>query len=641
MAQQDMDPMQQQLLLMQEQAAAALRQRGDALPVDVMSMPSKTQSLERGVGLAGRAMAEGVASTVGLAYDPLAYIINQATGAEIPPLTAQVRQALTDLGVPDPETATERVVQTIGSAMTGAGVGAKMATGASQFLTGAGEAAAKAMGSGVGQQVAGGAAAGGASQIAAEMGGGPAAQFGAGLAGGIAGGRVAGLKTDATQSVTPQAIKEAEDIGIRVMTSDVMPPKTFVSKWLQRAGEMVPGAGTGPVRAAQQQERIDASADLLRAAGISEGAAGQQASVQSVFQSFKDFRKGQLSKYSKMKGDVIKNLDSAGPVNVSRTVSEIDDQIAQLKSLRSNQYDGVISVLDNWKKAITGTREVTLPDGTIKIEKTGQPLTNIEQIRKDIGEAFTDPNMASVRSVGEKALNRIYAPLREDMGEFIKQNGGKSDYNKWRVANKNLSDMAGDLQIDVLRRALSKGDATPELIRPLLFSANASDVKALYKNLSPEGKKNARTVILQEALNKVGGDLEKISPDRFKQQLIKMSTPIGVFFNGTDLKAVEGLVRALKMTERGAEAAVSTPTGLQGVPVIASAFLADILGSAGSAITGGATIGVSARIYESAAVRNALLKIPQTVVGSQEEAELIKRVIDASRALAVSESQKQ
>jgi hypothetical protein len=35
------------------------------------------------------------------------------------------------------------------------------------------------------------------------------------------------------------------------------------------------------------------------------------------------------------------------------------------------------------------------------------------------------------------------------------------------------------------------------------------------------------------------------------------------------------------------------------------------------------------------------LKIPQTVVGSQEEAELIKRVIDASRALAVSESQKQ
>jgi hypothetical protein len=37
-------------------------------------------------------------------------------------------------------------------------------------------------------------------------------------------------------------------------------------------------------------------------------------------------------------------------------------------------------------------------------------------------------------------------------------------------------------------------------------------------------------------------------------------------------------------------------------------------------------VGVAARIYESAPVRNLLIKIPQTVSGSPEEAALLKRL---------------
>ena len=47
-------------------------------------------------------------------------------------------------------------------------------------------------------------------------------------------------------------------------------------------------------------------------------------------------------------------------------------------------------------------------------------------------------------------------------------------------------------------------------------------------------------------------------------------------------------------------------------------FLAT-LGAAGG-------VGVAARIYESAPVRNLLIKIQQTVVGSEEEAALLKRL---------------
>jgi hypothetical protein len=52
-------------------------------------------------------------------------------------------------------------------------------------------------------------------------------------------------------------------------------------------------------------------------------------------------------------------------------------------------------------------------------------------------------------------------------------------------------------------------------------------------------------------------------------------------------------------------------------------FLAT-LGTAGG-------VGVAARIYESAPIRNLLIKIPQTISGSPEEAALLKRLVSATQ----------
>jgi hypothetical protein len=146
--------------------------------------------------------------------------------------------------------------------------------------------------------------------------------------------------------------------------------------------------------------------------------------------------------------------------------------------------------------------------------------------------------------------------------------------------------------------------------------------------------------VLQEAFNKVGGNFETLSPDQFKRQLIRLGGPIGVFFSGQDLKAVEGLTRALKMTEQAGRAGVSPPTGVQAAPVVGAALLTDLLGTAGAAVTAGATIGGAARLYESAPIRNILLKLPQTAVGSAEEAELAKRLTAAIRAQTAVEEKK-
>jgi hypothetical protein len=623
-------------------AAAARKAKGAGPQEDTAS------GFGRGLALGGRSVAQGVAGLAGMFYDPITAAENALIGPQgaiypvygenIQPLRDQVSSILTELGVPEPSTATERILGAITEGVAGAGGQVALARGAAGALTGTGRAVAQSLAAQPGAQLVAGGSAGGAAQTAAELGAGPIGTTAAALAGGLAGGRLASTKIETPNAALPAAIREAEQSGIRVMTTDVREPTTFAGKWLQRAGEMIPAAGTGGPRAAQQQERIDASVDLLRNYGVSEASAADNNVISNVAKDLLGRRSANLTKYTGMKTDVIEGLKDVGSVDVTRTVKAIDDEVSKLRGLRSSSYEPVIARLEDWKKAITGTREVTLPGGGTRTEARGQPITNIEQLRKDVGAAFTSPELSSVRSIGEKALSRIYAPLREDMADFIKANGQRRDFDKWNIANKQLSSMAGELELGVMKNALAKGEATPEVVRSMLFSAKPSDVKALYRNLSADGKRNARTAVLQEAFNKVGGNFENVSPDQFKRQLIRLSTPIGVFFSGQDLKAVEGLAKALKMTEQAGRAGVSPPTGVQNLPVLGGMILTDIFGGMGGAIVSGATIGGAARLYESAPVRNLLLKLPQTVKGSAQERELLNQLTSAIRAQKAAEN---
>lgn len=613
-------------------AAAAARDRGESIPVEVVSEPSKTAGLERQLGLTSRVLAQGAAGVVGLAYDPIAAGQNYLFGTDVRPLREQVQRALTELGVPEPETAAERVIGAISEGVVGAGGQVAAARTAERLLTGGARQIAAATAAQPVSQVAGGGTGSGAAQIAAEAGAGPVAQVGAALAGGVLGSRVAGTEIRAPSSALPEAIREAEGAGVRVMTTDAVPPTTFAGRWLQRTGEMIPVTGTGGPRAAQQQERIDAATDLLRNYGVSEMSASDTTVLSNVADDLLRRRSELLTRYTGMKNDVITGLQDAGPVDVTRTVSAIDQEIASLRGLGSDAYEPVIARLEDWKRAITGTREVTLPDGTVRLDQSGQPITNIEQLRRDIGRAFTSPELSSIRTTGEQSLNRIYGPLREDMGDFIRANGQRRDFDRWNIANRQLSDMAQELEIGVLRRSLQQGEVSPEVIRSALFSNRPSEVRTIYRNLSADGKRNARTAVLQEAFNRAGGNFDELSPDQFKRQLMRLSGPIGVTFSGADLRAVEGLVRVLRMTERAGQAGVSPPTGVQNLPVLGGTFLVDLFGGAGAATGSAATIGGLARAYESAPVRNLLMRVPQVASGSREETEFLNRLTAAIRA---------
>jgi hypothetical protein len=589
-----------------------------------------------GVGaIPGAIAGAGAAGLTMLVGDPVVSTINNLFGTKYTMPSEALEDLFTRIGVAQPKTEAERIVQ---AAATGAaGAGSSVALGkAIQAGAGLGTSISKGVGQVLAaspvQQVAGGVGAGIAQQGAAEAGASPIVQAGAGMAGGIAGSALSGIRPGA---IPTGPIKEAEQTGIRLMTSDIRQPGTFAGRWLRALGEKIPMAGTGATRSAQQSERVAAVRDIVTQYGAEDlGAASE-----NVMRDLLTKRSADLSKWSKSKTEVIDRLSfpTAGQPQISgaakllpgsegavpskmvpmpNTLSKINDSIQFLDQLKTEQVKPIIAILKDWGEAIQG-----------------QDLRNIETLRKQIGEVFKAPEMASVRSTGDKVLSGIYGSVKDDMGNYIKTAGGASDLNKWKVADKELSKMMGELELSALETAIKKGEMTPEAIKNILFSKNKSDVAALYRNLSSDGRAAARSAILAKAAEKAGG--EELSPDKFTNSVKAMGDQIGVFFSGDDLKQVQGLARVLNTTKRASQAAVMPATGVQvAIPATITALNTIFGGGINGFIlsmAAGAGIGGAARLYESKAVRNILMKIPTVKVGSPEEAALFKRLLSVAQ----------
>jgi hypothetical protein len=172
---------------------------------------------------------------------------------------------------------------------------------------------------------------------------------------------------------------------------------------------------------------------------------------------------------------------------------------------------------------------------------------------------------------------------------------------------------------------------TPENVASLLFSTKPSDVRRLYSGLSKEGRVRAQAAILDKAVEKAGG-LENISPDKFANEIDRLGKSVGVFFQEGDKARIEGLSRLLQSTKRAAQASVDPPTGNRLLPWATAGGFAS-LGALEGGLTAG-SVGALARIYESAAVRDALLKLSRAPAGSKAEAMFMERAAVAVNAVA-------
>lgn len=170
----------------------------------------------RQLGLAARAGLTGAAGIPSIVGDPLNQLLNMIAGREVfPPVSQSVQQLMTRAGLPQPETAQERVVQDVSSALSGVGTTAKLA----QTLA---PRAAAPLSENLGLQAAGALGGAGAASLGREEGAGALGQLGLGVLGGMVAPGAAGTTAQALTRATTGSVRPFTETGRQVITGQVL-----------------------------------------------------------------------------------------------------------------------------------------------------------------------------------------------------------------------------------------------------------------------------------------------------------------------------------------------------------------------------------------------------------------------------------
>jgi hypothetical protein len=562
----------------------------------------------------GSIVKGGLNNSVGIIANPLGQMLYNATGYgnHTYDMGTIARDAL---GLPSNQSQ-------IGDAAIGLGSGAMLTGGMAGLAKsgtnpGAMNSALGIMGANPAVDAVSGAGAGAASEYAKQNGAGIWGQIGAGLLGGLGGAtvgmRVLGSPTAPPMRLpqpppnpgSPSAIVQAgREWDVPVYTTDVRPPRTFMGKAARTGGERIPFAGMGGPRGRQQAARAGAVERLAERYGASPGAS------EDVMRNLAATRGGRLSALAAKRDAGLGTVQ--GAVQVPNTLAAIDSRIAALRNVGTSDANSVIGRLQDWRQAIQG-----------------KDINAINTIRKEMGGAFTDPNLGSIRTHGQEALSSIYGPMRSDIGNAIERAGGIEARSSWQSANDQLSAMAGDLGARNFKGVLRDADVTPEGVDRLLFSRRGSDVNRLYGSLSDTGRKHGQAAIIHRALAEATDNNGAVSPEKFLGAMRKADASIQGFFRGDDKSTIDGFRRLLASTSRAGQSGVETNTGQQMVPLGVTALYGWLARSIGflpaTGIVGGT--GAAARVYESAPVRDALIGLSRTRPGTPAEARAITRAM--------------
>ncbi|EOG5366113.1 lytic transglycosylase domain-containing protein [Cronobacter sakazakii] len=388
-----------------------------------------------------------------------------------------------------------------------------------------------------------------------------------------------------TGSMAPeaaQAIRFAEQNNVPLTTTDVIPPTSRVGRAAQTTAENIPFVGTSGMRAAQQESRSQLVQNFANKFG--------EYNPAEVVNSLKAKTSG-IKQAAGRRLEQVQSAMSGVSIQPSRAIQQIDDEVARLQKLGGVADTDTISKLQAYRDE--------LAKGNVDLEQ----LSNLRsQFRMDVkGERPVMPTRS------DAAVQRVYRAMTGDIDSAIGQSLGNDVLRRYRQANAVYADEAAKLQNTRLKNVLMKGDLTPEVVNNMLFSKNKSEIQSLYNSVGQAGRVQMRNGIIGKAMEKSGG-----SPDQFLRQLNIMSNQTGIAFKGEDAAYIRGLKNYLESTKQAARAGVSTPTGQQAVPLIMG------FGAAANptAAAAGVSYGLIARMYESKAVRNAMLRLANTPRGS-------------------------
>ena len=610
-------------------------------------------------GIAGGAVGSvvpGVGTAVGagggiLAYtgakmvlDPLTKVVNKQFGTDFATPTEAMNELFTRMGVAEPDSETEKLIQQIsenmaaattpiaaGTVMQGAGgLGKTVMQGAGKMLAAKGtEQIAGAAGSTVGTV--------GMGKLADSIEAGPKTKMAMQAAGGLAGDLAAGGIVSG-----PARIARAKGLSI---SPDKASKIEVIDKW----GKPATTAEAGGIITQKATSKREARVNMPDGLGEKEFArnlerqknlkvvlddydvdidqfSGTNKNAGELLDDFIKVRKAKLDTNVKAKKEIIEKFKGE-KVNTPKTSKYLEDELAEIVRLN----------ITDLPEAGKLSKEITRWDGALQ----NLDLKDLEKTRKILLDSLDAKGNEGIAKEGKKILDGAYKMLVEDMGDFITEKGTKKDFVQWKVANKHLSNMAQEFGEETLSKLLKQKDLNPDLLKPevitdILYKGTKSDNSRLYRRLSPKGRKLVKTSLMAKFIDENSiDDVMGMSPSQFSNSMRKYSDQLGIFTDAGEGKRLASFKKYLDAT-RGSENTVRAAKGLAPISTNIAPGTGPIIAGAArksnpflwiaSALSIEKGIGTFAKFYDSPKVRNLLLRLSEIPKDSNAYMETIKRI---------------
>ena len=401
-------------------------------------------------------------------------------------------------------------------------------------------------------------------------------------------------------------IQKAKDQNIDILTTDVVPPDSFMGRTMQQLGEKLGFIGTGGRRATQQRARIEIVEGLAQEMGVTL----DQPIEADIFKSLSKGVSNQLKQAGQIRNEAVDVLDGFGVVNVSKANKAIDTQIARQVRLREDADQQIIGRLESLKRSLEGS------DFSLVKDLRSNLIDDVSAAYK--GDVLPTKAVAP--------LQAVKSAIDEDMLKFAKAND-RDAAAKWVQSNRIFADGYKKAKDTEIKRLLNKGEGTPELIANVIKAGKPSELNRMNSLLDESGRKAAQLSIIRDALTESGFFTAGANPDRFATAISKPARQkaVNVFFKGKQKDQIEGIQRVLNATRRAQEAPVSTATGQQLAAPVAA--IAGAQFDAGVSFGTATALGAMTRAYESKAARTLLIRLANAPKGSQAERKILDQVM--------------
>ena len=368
-------------------------------PQNIGMVPGNLSDLPRQLGLTARAAITGATSLPAIGADALTGLINLIAGKQVMQPSSQALQSLmTRAGVPEPQTAQERVVQDIGGAMAGVSgpglLSGKMGPVAKEFFMGSPQAQTAA--------AIGGAAAGG---TARESDLGPVGQTLAAITGSIAPSGV--TASQALGRGAKEAVRPFTEAGREVITGNVLRSLARDPEAAIKAAESyqakVPGYTPTTAQATRDLGLVSAETPIRSMATMGQFEAQTSAANQARLKILDQLAKDKTA----LEGAIKKRDEITAPLREQAFSNPVDET-----AFNTAVYENVLGKIDAISASDVGARK-TVQKAMDFARQTvegglGSP-TRLYEARKDLRDAAQGllDKEGSAYSLAKKQLEEV------------------------------------------------------------------------------------------------------------------------------------------------------------------------------------------------------------------------------------------